>query len=208
MSVVIAAYNEERVIGDRIENALALDYPSDALEILVASDGSTDATAAIVARYAGRGVRLLSLPRQGKIRALDAAVLEATGEILVFSDANTMCAPDALRALVRNFADPGIGGVAGHTGYRLEVNSESSARGESLYWDYDTWLKHLESLTGSVVSAHGGLYAVRRALYRPVPDPRRHRRLRHFDRGHRAGLSAGIRAGRPGGRAGGAGGAT
>jgi cellulose synthase/poly-beta-1,6-N-acetylglucosamine synthase-like glycosyltransferase len=171
VSLIIAAYNEEHVIGDRVDNALALDYPPHALEIIVASDGSTDATEAIVARYASWGVRLLSLPRQGKIRALDAAVIEATGEILVFSDANTMCARNALRALVRNFADAAIGGVAGHTGYRLEANTQSSARGESLYWSYDSWLKHLESLTGSIVSAHGGLYAVRRALYRPSADP-------------------------------------
>jgi cellulose synthase/poly-beta-1,6-N-acetylglucosamine synthase-like glycosyltransferase len=170
VSVIIAAYNEEAVIADRLENALALDYPSERLQIIVASDGSTDATDEIVARYASRGVRLLSLPRQGKIRALDAAVPHATGEILVFSDANTMCERNALKALTRNFADARVGGVAGHTAYRLQTGSESSSRGESLYWDYDTWLKQLESLTGSMVSAHGGLYAVRRALYRPCPD--------------------------------------
>jgi len=170
VTVIIAAYNEEAVIGERLENALAMDYPPERLQIIVASDGSADGTEEIVVRYASRGVCLLSLQRQGKIRALDAAVPHATGEILVFSDANTMCDPHALRALVRNFADPTVGGVAGHTAYRLQAESESSSRGESLYWDYDTWLKQMESLTGSIVSAHGGLYAVRRALYRPSPD--------------------------------------
>jgi len=170
VSLVIAAYDEEAVIGDRLENALALAYPAARLEILVAADGCSDGTEAIVERYAHRGVRLLSLPRQGKIRALNAAAAQATGELLVFSDANIMCHPGALRALARNFADPAVGGVAGRTVYRLEEGSESSSEGENLYWDYDTRLKQLESLTGSIVSAHGGLYAVRRNLYRPVTD--------------------------------------
>ncbi len=170
VTMIIAAYNEEAVIAERLDNALAMDYPPAQLEILVASDGSTDATEQIVSGYASKGVRLLSLPRQGKIHALDAAVSYATGAILVFSDANTMCDRQALRALARNFADPAVGGVAGHTAYRLHAASESSGRGESLYWDYDTWLKQMESLTGSIVSAHGGLYAIRRELYCPSPD--------------------------------------
>lgn len=170
VTLIIAAYNEEAVIAERLDNALAMDYPPDRLQIIVASDGSSDDTNAIVRRYATRGVCLLALPRQGKIHALTGAVPHATGEILVFSDANTICDPLALRALVRNFADPAVGGVAGHTAYRLREGSESSSRGEHLYWDYDTWLKKMESLTGSIVSAHGGLYAIRRALYRPGAD--------------------------------------
>ena len=168
--VIIAAYNEEKVIAERLENALALDYPKDRLQILVASDGSTDGTEEIVSSYAARGVLLLSLPRRGKIRTLNAAVARATGKILVFTDANIMCRRDALRALVANFADPRVGGVAGHTTYTLDPDSESSSYGERLYWRYDTWLKKLESQTGSIVSAHGGLYAIRRVLFRPIPD--------------------------------------
>lgn len=170
VSLLIAAYNEQEEIGTRLENALAADYPHQALEILVASDGSTDATEAIVARYADRGIRLLRLPRRGKIPALTDAVSHATGEVLVFSDANTVVAPGALRALARNFADPEVGGVVGHTSYRLESAGESSGRGEDLYWRYDTWLKEMESRTGSVVSAHGGLYALRRELFRSPPE--------------------------------------
>jgi cellulose synthase/poly-beta-1,6-N-acetylglucosamine synthase-like glycosyltransferase len=170
MTMIIAAYNEEDAIAERLDNALASDYPAYALEIIVASDGSTDATNEIVAGYASRGVRLLRLPRRGKIAALEQAVGQATGEILIFSDANTVMHPAAVRALASNFADPEVGGVAGHTTYRLKEGSESSSRGESLYWRYDTWLKAMESRTGSVVSAHGGLYALRRNLYHVPPD--------------------------------------
>ncbi|MDZ7343452.1 MAG: glycosyltransferase, partial [candidate division KSB1 bacterium] len=127
ISLIIAAYNEEKGIAERLENALALDYPREALEIIVASDGSDDATETIVARYADRGVRLLSLPRQGKIRALNEAVAQATGEILVFSDANSMYDPQALRHLARNFADPEVGGVAGNTVYGQHSHSDSSS---------------------------------------------------------------------------------
>ena len=170
VTLIIAAYNEENVIAERLDNALAMDYPRDRFQILVASDGSTDATDDIVASYASKGVLLLSLPRRGKIRTLNAAVARASGKILVFSDANIMCRADTLRELVANFADPSVGGVAGHTTYTLDPASESSSYGERLYWRYDTWLKRLESDTGSVVSAHGGLYAIRRALYQRVPD--------------------------------------
>jgi cellulose synthase/poly-beta-1,6-N-acetylglucosamine synthase-like glycosyltransferase len=170
VTLIIAAYNEEEVIAERLDNALALDYPRDRLQILVASDGSTDRTEEIVASYASHGVLLLALPRRGKIPTLNAAAARATGKILVFTDANIMCRPDTLRALVANFADPRVGGVAGHTTYTLEPGSESSSYGERLYWRYDTWLKKLESQTGSIVSAHGGLYAIRRVLFRPIPD--------------------------------------
>lgn len=171
ISLIIAAYNEEAAIADRLDNSLALDYPPDRLQIIVASDGSSDATDAIVAGYRSRGVLLLSLPRRGKIPTLNAAVRFATGEILVFSDANTMCNRQALRALARNFADPTVGGVAAQMSYSLPASSESSGHGERLYWRYDTWLKELESLTGSIVSAPGSLYAVRRTLFQTVPDP-------------------------------------
>jgi len=171
LSLVIAAYNEEATLERRLENALGGDYPPDRLEVLLASDGSTDATEAIAAGFESRGVQLLRLPRRGKVHALDDAARRATGDVLVFSDANTFLEPGALRALAENLADPGVGGVVGNTGYRIREDAESSGRGESLYWRYDQWLKELESRTGSVVSAHGGLYAVRRELYRRPPDP-------------------------------------
>jgi cellulose synthase/poly-beta-1,6-N-acetylglucosamine synthase-like glycosyltransferase len=170
ISLIIAAYNEEDCIAERLENALAADYPRDALEVIVASDGSSDGTERIVRGYRDRGVRLLALPRRGKIAALDEAVRNARGAVLVFSDANTVVEPGALRAIARNFADPSVGGVVASTGYWMDGAGESSGRGEDLYWRYDTWLKHLESRTGSVVSAHGGLYAIRRSLYQAPVD--------------------------------------
>lgn len=169
ISLIIAAYNEEQTIVARLDNALALDYPAGALQIIVASDGSNDTTEALVASY-GRGVQLLRLPRRGKVFALNAAVAKAKGEILVFSDANSMYQNRALRNLARNFADATVGGVAGVTLYTLQGDSESSSHGENAYWSYDNWLKERESLTGSVVSAHGGIYAIRRPLYPSLAD--------------------------------------
>ncbi|HSL69442.1 MAG TPA: glycosyltransferase family 2 protein [Longimicrobiales bacterium] len=169
-SLVIAAHNEAENIGARLENALAADYPLGALEIMVASDGSTDGTESIVEGFAGRGVRLLRLPRAGKIAALEVAARAASGEVLIFSDANTFFERGTLHALVRSFADPAVGGVVGHTAYFVRAQSQSSGLGERLYWRYDTWIKRLESRAGSVVSAHGGLYAVRRELFRVPAD--------------------------------------
>src|SRR3990172_3413985 len=117
LSLIIAAHNEANTIGAKLDNILSLDYPHERLEVVVASDGSTDNTEAIVSRYARQGIKSLSLPRQGKAPALNAAVAASTGEILVFSDANSMYAPDALRALTRPFADPEVGGVAGDQRY-------------------------------------------------------------------------------------------
>jgi cellulose synthase/poly-beta-1,6-N-acetylglucosamine synthase-like glycosyltransferase len=171
LSLIIAAYNEEEVIAGRLENDLLSDYPPEALEIIVASDGSSDETNAIVAGFADRGIRLLALPRLGKNRAVAAAVRQATGDIVVFSDANIFLEPGALHALAANFADPVVGGVAGNASYRIRPGSESSSQGETLYWRYDTWLKELETRTGSIVSAHGALYALRRELYQPPADP-------------------------------------
>ncbi len=167
ISLIIAAYNEEESIAARLDNALALDYPPEALQIIVASDGSDDGTETIVQSYVERGVRLLSYPRRGKIHALNDAVTQATGEILVFSDANSMYETDALRNLARNFADPEVGGVGGNTVYSQRADSDSSSHGENLYWNYDKWLKQLESLTGSIISAHGAIYAIRKELYEP-----------------------------------------
>lgn len=169
VSLLIAAHNEERHIERKIRNALALDYRADRLEILVASDGSTDATEEIVRKYEAQGVRLLALPRGGKIAALDALVGEASGGILVFTDANTLFAKGAVRKLVRSFVDTSVGGVSGNQVHRFAGDEDSIGRGESLYWKYDKWLKARESETGSIVSADGAIYAIRKTLYRKPP---------------------------------------
>ncbi|MGH2569603.1 MAG: glycosyltransferase family 2 protein [bacterium] len=170
VSLIIAAYNETRGIRDKLENSLALDYPRELLEILVGSDGSDDGTDAIVAEYAARGVKLRSFPRRGKIHVLHDLVAEARGEILLFSDANTLWESSAVRMLVRNFADRNVGGVCGNQKYRTEGGADSSGKGESLYWRYDKWLKAMQSATGSIVSADGAIYAIRRELYKKPPS--------------------------------------
>jgi cellulose synthase/poly-beta-1,6-N-acetylglucosamine synthase-like glycosyltransferase len=169
VSVVIAAHNEEAHIGNRIENLLGQDYPLARVQILIASDGSSDRTDAIVSGYASRGVQLIPGPRRGKGQTLNAAVAQATGDILVFSDANTRFRPDAMRALVRPFADPGVGGVVGNQIYTRDTHGSPAADGEMAYWDFDRMLKHAQSRAGSVTSATGAIYAIRRALYHPVP---------------------------------------
>jgi cellulose synthase/poly-beta-1,6-N-acetylglucosamine synthase-like glycosyltransferase len=169
VTLVISARNEAASIGAKLENLLSLDYPDDRLEVVIASDGSDDGTDELVRGYAGRGVRLVALSRVGKAAALNAAVAGAGGEILVFSDANSIYAPDALRALVRPFADPSVGGVAGDQRYRSRDGADAIASGEQRYWDLDRLLKAAESRAGSTISATGAIYAVRRSLFRPVP---------------------------------------
>jgi cellulose synthase/poly-beta-1,6-N-acetylglucosamine synthase-like glycosyltransferase len=170
LSVLVAAFDEEEAIRARIANVLACAYPPGALEVIVASDGSTDRTVELASAVDGERVRVLDLPRRGKAPALASAAARATGEVLVFTDANTQFRRDALARLAFNFADAAVGGVVGHTRYDVVVEADSSGKGEDLYWRYDTWLKGLESRTGSVVSAHGGIYAIRRELFRPVED--------------------------------------
>jgi len=169
LSLIIAAHNEANTIGAKLDNILSLDYPHERLEVVVASDGSTDNTEAIVSRYARQGIKSLSLPRQGKAPALNAAVAASTGEILVFSDANSMYAPDALRALTRPFADPEVGGVAGDQRYLSGRRADLGSEGERRYWDFDRKLKQFQSRAGSAISATGAIYAIRRSLFRPVP---------------------------------------
>jgi glycosyltransferase involved in cell wall biosynthesis len=169
VSIVIAARNEEGSIGGKLDNLAALDYPADRLEVIIASDGSEDATNELVAARAHERLRLLALPRGGKAATLNAAVAEARGEILVFSDANSLFAPDALRRLVAPFADPEVGGVAGDQRYVAAGDEAAVAGGERSYWSLDRALKLAESRGGHVISATGAIYAVRRSLFRPVP---------------------------------------
>ncbi len=169
VSLVITAHNEAAHIGSKIENVLALDYPREQLEIIVASDGSNDGTNEIVARYADRGVLLRAFPRQGKIPTLNAAAAQATGDILVFSDANSIYAPDALRVLLRAFADPTAGAVGGNQIYTSSSTGNAASFGERLYWGFDRRLKAAQTEAGNMISATGAIHAIRRELFRPVP---------------------------------------
>jgi glycosyltransferase involved in cell wall biosynthesis len=170
VAVVIAAHNEERDIGPKLANVLAQDYPAGGLDVVVAADGCSDGTEDIVRGHADRGVRLIALARGGKAAALNAAIGSCTADVLVLSDANSMLAPGALRALVAPFADPQVGGVAGDQRYLAQDAALGETAGERSYWSMDRMLKQAQSRAGSVTSATGSLYAVRRALVQPVVD--------------------------------------
>ncbi|MFA5515339.1 MAG: glycosyltransferase family 2 protein [Desulfuromonadales bacterium] len=171
VSILIAAYNEEEVIAATVLNKLSLDYPGARLEVIVVSDGSNDGTDAAVKAIADPRLRLLrQYPRAGKTAALNAAVQLARGEILVFSDANSLFRPDALGKLVRNFADPQVGYVTGKMVY-VDARGTIAGDGCGAYMRYENWLRRQESAFGSVIGVDGGIDAVRRALYRPMrPD--------------------------------------
>jgi cellulose synthase/poly-beta-1,6-N-acetylglucosamine synthase-like glycosyltransferase len=173
LTVIVPAFNEERIIARKLVSVLEQDYPAGQLAVLVASDGSTDATHSIVADIAARDqrVRLLALPRGGKAATLNAAAAEARGEVFVFTDANAILAPGALRALAANFADPSVGGVSANERRDDADGTTAVGLGERLYWEYDKWLKLAESRVGSMVSASGSCYAIRACLFRPIVDP-------------------------------------
>ena len=170
VAVVVAAHDEEEVIGRRVENLLELEYPAERFEIVVASDGSTDRTDEIVHEIAARApaVRLLRCERAGKASAQNRAVSDVTSEIVAFSDANSRWAPDALRRLVRSFADPDVGYVCG----QLRLESPDGASQEGLYWRYELWQRESESALGSITAGNGAIYAVRRTDYAGWDDPR------------------------------------
>jgi cellulose synthase/poly-beta-1,6-N-acetylglucosamine synthase-like glycosyltransferase len=164
VAVVIAAHNEETVIEWRLQNLLELDYPPEKLELVVSSDASTDGTEALAARA---GARVIRNPRGGKVAAQDAAVRETSSELVVFSDANCTWASDALRKLVRAFADPDVAYVCG----RLNIQDGDGRNKEGVYWRYELMVRAAESRIDSVTGGNGSIYAVRREDYVEV-DPR------------------------------------
>ena len=171
VSVVIAARNEGERLAGRIANLLEAEYPSE-IEIIVVSDGSMDQTASVLAPFAGR-IRYIERPRGGKPLALNAGVAAAHGDIVVFADARQRFAPNALTALASNFNDPAVGGVTGELVLDCEVDSRAVdseiAEGVGLYWAYEKWLRRKESQIWSTLGATGAIYAIRRALWRPLP---------------------------------------
>ncbi len=161
VSVVVAAHNEEDVIERRVRNLLQLDYPPDRLQVLVASDASSDRTDEIVERLAGEDlrVRLVRCPRGGKVAAQNLGVQDSTGEIVAFSDANAVWQPGALRLLVRSFADAAVGYVSGRASYETPDGTNR----EGAYWRFELWLRMQESRLGSITAGNGPIYAVRRS---------------------------------------------
>ena len=170
VSLVIPAYNEERVIEEKLEACLRLDYPEDQLTIIVASDGSKDATAERARKYErDPRVRVLAFEQnRGKLAMLNDVMSGVDGGIVVFSDAATIPEPQSVRELAANFADPRVGAVSGI--YKIRDDSGAAlGKQEDLYWKYETFLKEKEADLGSILGAHGALYAIRRDLY-PFPS--------------------------------------
>lgn len=168
ITMVVAAWNEESVIEEKIENTLTQDYPSERLSLIVVSDGSTDRTDSIVERFAAATprVRLLHTEgRAGKSVALNIGVAATSADVLVMTDANALFRFDAVRHLVGPLSDPAVGAVSGQLSYRRGEGTEAT---EGAYWRYEQVVKRLESSIGSLLGANGSVYAVRRSLYHPV----------------------------------------
>ena len=168
ITLIIPAYNEAAVLREKLENALAVDYPRDKLEILVASDGSSDETNQIAESFSDRGVHLLAFPRRrGKASVLNDAAAAAAREVLCLCDANVMFRPDALRVLARHMAEPRVGAVTGDV--RLASEESNFGAGESLYYRLERRLQLAESNVGSLMGVDGGMFLIRKELFRKLP---------------------------------------
>jgi len=171
ISIVVVAHNEAERITARLENLLALDYPPDRLEIVIASDGSTDATVQRARVHEGAAVTVLALPeRRGKAAVLNTVVPQLRGEIVVFADARQRFDGGTLRALVENFADPTVGAVSGELVLATAADTAAAGRGTAVYWRYEKFIRATEGRADSTVGATGAIYAIRRALFEPIPD--------------------------------------
>ena len=171
VSIVVVANNEENRIGGRIENLLALDYPAWRREIVIASDGSTDATVARARQYEGHGVSIRSFAtRRGKSAVLNVVVPSLRGDVVLFADARQRFDPGTLRALVENFADPTVGAVSGELVLATSDRTATAGRGSAFYWRYEKFIRSTEGRTDSTVGATGAIYAIRRELFETIPD--------------------------------------
>lgn len=167
LAIIIAAHNEEDFIEERIENALAADYPPEKISVIIASDGSTDRTNEIVSNYADPRVQLIRYKRSGKTAILNELIPMVPDEVVVLSDANTFTEPEALRNLVAWFVNPEVGVVCG----RLVLTDPQTGRNvDGIYWKYETFLKKCESRLGALLGSNGGLYAIRKSVFTPVPN--------------------------------------
>jgi cellulose synthase/poly-beta-1,6-N-acetylglucosamine synthase-like glycosyltransferase len=168
VSIILSVFNEEEVIEEKIANFLALDYPADMLEIVIVSDCCSDRTEELIRRHESERIRLLvQTDRSGKTRNLNRGVEEARGEILVFTDANAMFDRDAIKNMVRHFADPAVGLVSGKSIYRDASGAVTSG---GAYRRYEDFIKEAESRVGGIIGADGAIYAIRRTYYTPLPS--------------------------------------
>jgi cellulose synthase/poly-beta-1,6-N-acetylglucosamine synthase-like glycosyltransferase len=172
VTLIISAYNEEKVIVEKLRNSLKIDYPKEGLQIIVASE-STDRTHALAEPFVAQGIEMRAFSdRRGKSATLARVIPDARGDILVFSDANALYRADAIRKLVRNFADPLVGAVVGQLAYR-DQSASVGARGEGVYWAYDRWLRrHVNRVPGLVPGINGSIFAIRQSLYLPFSKVR------------------------------------
>jgi len=172
ISFVIAAYNEKKVIEAKIRNCLSLKYPKSKLEFVFGSDHSSDKTDIIIRRFVKKypQVKLFAFKKRvGKAGVLNKIVPRARGDLLVFSDANTMYRADSLRRMVSHFADPAVGGVCGKL-VLINPNRNAGGTGEYIYWDYENRIKYLEGKIKTVFGATGGIYAIRKNLFQKLPE--------------------------------------
>jgi cellulose synthase/poly-beta-1,6-N-acetylglucosamine synthase-like glycosyltransferase len=171
VTIIVAAHNEAQRIGARIDNLLALDYPRERLNVLICSDGSSDATVEVARSCVDPRVRVLAFePRRGKAAVLNDAVAAATGELVMFADARQRFERQSLRELVASFADPRVGAVSGELCFEPAPGAGSVGSGVGFYWRYDKLIRRSESLIDSSVGATGAIYAIRRRLFTPIPD--------------------------------------
>jgi len=171
VSVLIAAYNEEKIIADKIRNCRELDYDTDKLEILLASDGSSDQTVTMAQGFPDyKTLKIFDLPRGGKVNAMNHLLAQAKGEVLIFSDANTMYSSNTIKELVKYFNDERIGCVSGQLRYNNVFTHDNGGKNETLYWKYENQVKKLESRMGRLIGANGAIYAVRRNLVSGIPS--------------------------------------
>lgn len=168
ISILVPAHDEQAVIGQKLDNLMALDYPRELLEVLVGNDGSMDGTAEIVSRYAAEGVKLINSPTQRGKSAIENDLVEhSNGSILIFTDADCEVPINALKLLAEPFADEGVGLVTVRPCY-LNAEETSISENEGLYWRYENWLRLQESERGLLATASGGLFGIRRSLWRPL----------------------------------------
>lgn len=168
VTLIISCFNEVDIIDEKIANSLNIDFPADLLEIILISDGSTDGTDEAIKKHTNDTLRLIRQEgRLGKTSGLNLAIPKAIGEFIIFSDANAMYKPDAIKKLIRNFADPQVGLVVGAAIY-TDGSDNSAAQSESSYWEYELSIKHWESQIHSVVGGDGAIYAIRKSLYDPL----------------------------------------
>ncbi|MEK6715264.1 MAG: glycosyltransferase family 2 protein [Candidatus Omnitrophota bacterium] len=170
LSLIIPMHNEEQVARQKIENILSLEYPKEQLEIIFALDNCTDKTQEIISQYRDQRIKIFdSKERLGKVAAMNEAVPLARGEIIIFSDANSMNQTDTIKKIVRNFADKSVGCVSGRLCY-IDADTNAIGKGENLYWKYETFIKNQESRLGKLLITNGSIQAIRKELY-PYPDP-------------------------------------